>query len=59
MEEDFRDRDRVCILPINKTGIVRGEKTSMDNYWVDYEHEYGGKYWHKDDLKLIEEEDEF
>ena len=57
--EELRDGDQVTILPIGKQGTVRGDETSMHNYWVDYNHEYGGKFWYKDDLKKIEEEVDF
>jgi hypothetical protein len=57
--EELRDGDQVMILPINKTGVVRGDETSMHNYWVDYDHEYGGKFWYKDDLQKTEEDEQF
>jgi hypothetical protein len=57
--DELRDGDQVTILPINKQGTVRGDETSMQNYWVDYNHEYGGKFWYKDDLQKVEEEVDF
>jgi hypothetical protein len=58
MEEDLRIGDNVLILPVDKMGTIQSEKTGMSSYWVDYNDEYGGLYWYKDDLKLIEDFDD-
>lgn len=55
MEEDLRIGDRVYIKPVEKYGIVQQDKTWDNHYWVDYEDEYGGKYWWRDALVKVEE----
>lgn len=55
MDEELRDGDKVYIIPVQEEGTVSGGITTMSNYWVDYDNEYGGKFWYKDDLKLIEQ----
>jgi hypothetical protein len=57
MEEDLRIEDRVYIKPVEKYGIIKDVRDN--SYWVDYEDEYGGKFWWRDALVLVEDEEEF
>ena len=52
--EDFKIGDNVQIIPVDKEGTIGGDKTSMNNYWVDYNDEEGGLFWHESDLVLSE-----
>ena len=57
MEEELRIGDRVYIKPIEKYGVI--EDVRDNSYWVDYEDEYGGKFWWREALELAEDEDEY
>lgn len=55
--EELSYGTKVLIKPINKTGTIQDGLTSMNNYWVDYDNEYGGKYWFHSDLEVIENDE--
>jgi len=57
--DELIDGDEVVVLPVDKIGTVVGDETSMHNYWVDYDNEYGGHFWNKDDLRKIDKEVDF
>ena len=57
MTNTFTDGEKVLIKCIDKTGTILGEETWMHTIWVDYDNEYGGKFWFVADLKLIEEDE--
>ena len=47
--------DSVLVKPVEKKGTIND--ISSGSYWVDFDEEYGGKFWYSHDLKLIQEDE--